>query len=332
MHCGLATPELNRESESSRYDEHSRVSAIYGGLQVGEVMVTSRGKSENAASFGRGRRRFVNLNPTGSTTSSGLAAYGTQQGGYAEFGTNGAPNARNLVRHDRISFINLNPTGAAYSAVLAMSATQEMGNVSFGGDPTAALWNGTADSFVALNPVGATSSQGFGIAGNEEVGEVQFGFGSDFAAGLWTGTASSFVNLNPAGATFSWAWATDGTHQVGYAQFGGGTHAMLWSGSADSAIDLDAALGSDYSGSEAFAVWTDGQTTYVAGDAGSSSGEHAIVWAITPEPSSIGLLCLGAAQVVYRAPAEAPTVGFLIIWLPSTGSGPELVERLALKT
>ena len=57
---------------------------------------------------------------------------------------------------------------------------------------------------------------------------------------LWDGTAIA-IDLNPSGFMSSLAHATDGKTQVGYAAStaaGLDSHAMLWSGSAGSAVDL----------------------------------------------------------------------------------------------
>ena len=64
---------------------------------------------------------------------------------------------------------------------------------------------------------------------------------------LWNGLAAAPIDLNPTDLGFqsSEAIGTNGTQQVGYGNIGlpggnvGPTHALLWSGSADSAVDLN---------------------------------------------------------------------------------------------
>jgi hypothetical protein len=73
------------------------------------------------------------------------------------------------------------------------------------------------------------------------------------------------------------------------------TVAGLWFGTASSFINLQTSLGSGYLQSDALGVYTSGNTTYVVGDALSTSGgTHAILWAITeaPEPT-VGMLWAG---------------------------------------
>lgn len=120
-------------------------------------------------------------------------------------------------------------------------------------DFDAMVWTGTAASGVDLTPTdlsGFTNTTAHGIGGTEIVG---YGGGSAtdgpyaYDALLWSnGTPQSAVNLNPTqlGFTASQAIATDGNYQVGIAapQYGDLTsvdsQAMLWHGSAQSAINL----------------------------------------------------------------------------------------------
>ena len=74
---------------------------------------------------------------------------------------------------------------------------------------------------------------------------------------LWSADGS-VADLNPTnltGYTFSEAVGTDGTHQVGYGAIGGSnSHALLWSGTADSAVDLDPTNLTGYSYCQATAI------------------------------------------------------------------------------
>jgi len=124
----------------------------------------------------------------------------------------------------------------------------------------AVLWN-SPTSFIDLHTGGNNFSQVLGIAGSQQVGvqstsfipgqtgNLFFGFAYPtvsgvYAAYLWHGSTSGAVNLNPAAFTSSLAFATNGVQQAGYAYDSAARpsrHAMLWSGTAASALDLSSA-------------------------------------------------------------------------------------------
>jgi Bacterial Ig domain len=116
----------------------------------------------------------------------------------------------------------------------------------------ALLWSGTAASAVVLHPHGFTHSFAEGVSGNEQVGYAFNDLQSnDYSrALLWHGTAASVVSLNPTGYSGTVAWATNGTNQVG----AGGTpsspyqsHALRWTGTAQSVLDLHQLLPAEFS-------------------------------------------------------------------------------------
>ncbi|HXJ44428.1 MAG TPA: hypothetical protein VNH18_34395 [Bryobacteraceae bacterium] len=124
----------------------------------------------------------------------------------------------------------------------------------------AALWT-SPTSFIDLHTGGNNFSQVLGMAGNQQAGfqstspvggqtgNLFFGGAYPTAPGtysayLWHGSTSGAVNLNPAGFTSSLAFTTNGSQQGGYAYDSAtrpSRHAMLWSGSAASALDLSSA-------------------------------------------------------------------------------------------
>jgi hypothetical protein len=68
---------------------------------------------------------------------------------------------------------------------------------------------------------------------------------------------------------------------VGYVLLAsGGYHAALWSGRADSFVDLHTVLGTNYSSSSATAIWSNENTSFVVGIAGG----HAMLWTIREVP------------------------------------------------
>jgi probable HAF family extracellular repeat protein len=80
------------------------------------------------------------------------------------------------------------------------------------------------------------------------------------------GASYKVIDLNPSGFSGSIAYGTSGTQQVGY----GGSHALLWNGSADSFIKLTP---SGFGGSAAYAMNGTQQVGVLAG-----GGGHAILW------------------------------------------------------
>jgi len=113
----------------------------------------------------------------------------------------------------------------------------------------ALLWNGSADSAVDLHPTSEFSnSSAFDTDGAQQVGNGIPEATNTAHALLWSGTATSAVDLHPThladysnSAGFSQAYGVQGGQQVGvaYSQFlSVKPHAILWSGTADSAVDL----------------------------------------------------------------------------------------------
>jgi hypothetical protein len=103
------------------------------------------------------------------------------------------------------------------------------------------------------------------------------------------------VDLNPVGASSSIAYDTHGGQQVGSAILGG-QRAGMWSGSASSWTDLHAFLSSEFDTSEAYGIWHDGASTYVAGKARrvSTGGHEAILW-VGPAPQTIAATSITVA-------------------------------------
>jgi MYXO-CTERM domain-containing protein len=156
----------------------------------------------------------------------------------------------------------------------------------------------------------------FDVRGNQQVG--RFGYAGEPAfnvrAALWHDTPESFVDLSPPGSRRSEALATNGTQQVGLAVFAGSDerHAVLWSGTADSVIDLHQFLPNP----ERFVLSTaedidDAGNVYGwALEEGSPGGRfHAIVWQVVPEPSAAGVLALAAAGLLRRRPRTTKITG-----------------------
>jgi hypothetical protein len=111
--------------------------------------------------------------------------------------------------------------------------------VALAGSTTIAQWTVTS-----LHPNSATASGGFAVFGGQQAGWAVV---SLTTACLWSGSSSTFVSLRrPMNLYDSRAYALDGQHECGSneyfdARYGVNRHAMVWSGSGASAIDLNPA-------------------------------------------------------------------------------------------
>ncbi len=203
---------------------------------------------------------WTSLHPAGSVESYARAISGSQQVGYAIFGT---------VRHAGLwsgtaaSWVDLHPVGATASDANATTGTQQAGFADLGGVMRASLWSGTAASRIDLHPAGSNASSVNAMSGNVQAGfSIMNGEGH---AGLWSGSAASWVSIHPAASAWSVVYGAYGNQQVGGAIIDGNFHASLWSGSAASWVDLHAMLPGTWRDSLAHGLWSDGTTTRIAG-------------------------------------------------------------------
>ena len=206
--------------------------------------------------------------------------------------------------------IDLHPTSLEFSRSFAV-ATDGVQQVGSGrtmlGEPHAVLWDGTANSAIDLHPTNLTnftSSEAYGINGSQQVGygiPVQDNYRH---ALLWNGTAGTAVDLNPTNLTVfnTTAVGVGDGQQVGFGThleinpFGNydATHALLWNGTANSAVDLDPinlhSFGQD---SYALATSANQQVGYYGVDGGGGA-YHAILWkgtgdsAVDLNPTNLG--------------------------------------------
>src|SRR5206468_3397074 len=86
-----------------------------------------------------------------------------------------------------------------------------------------------------VTPIGPAAAKLTGAGTGKQVGG-----GNDGHAYLLTGDSLTSIDLHPLGYSSSMALSTDDTQQCGYAfsTSSFGNHAMLWSGSSASAVDL----------------------------------------------------------------------------------------------
>jgi hypothetical protein len=223
-------------------------------------------------------------NLTGYSSSQIFSAGGNQQAGWGG-GTATGYTSTNDLYHAMIwngsanTAVDLHPTlltGFTSSVATATDGTRQAGYALTGSNNVyhAMAWSGTADSAVDLNPTQFANydqSVAFGVSGNQQVGYMTAPdhFQLPQQAVLWNGTAASAVSLDPVqlesqssnAARGSVAYGIGGGKEVGFAAvISGQVHAILWSGTAASAVDLNPAGSSN---SEAFAtngVWQVGYT------------------------------------------------------------------------
>ena len=236
------------------------------------------GGTVNQAIYWPGSSSSVVLNPGTAGPTYIDSVQGSQQvgqyDGYAYLWTGTAASA-----------INLNPfTGpneARNSEATGTDGTQQVGYADGLGGNGAVLWNGTASSMVNLGPSHMTS-EAVATDGSQQIGNVTPSSGNANAA-LWSGTAASFVNLNPSGWVASMAYDVAGGQQVGAGETPGTNpnlafdntnfHALLWTGTAASFVDLDP---NGYLESQAFG--TNGTQQVGWGLNSADSTDDALVW------------------------------------------------------
>jgi hypothetical protein len=209
---------------------------------------------------------------------------------------------------DTGNFVDLSPTDTSIyfgGAALGTDGAQQVGdvmNTTNDGDH-AVLWNGTASSMVDLNPNGMNESVAYNTNGTQQVGAGQ-NSSAGYQAFLWNGTAASAVDLNPTvltGISTSVAYGTDGTQQVGYGagtRTGGASndHAMLWTGTAASAVDLNPTDLKGFSFSTAYAI-SGNQEVGLAYGSATNNISQAMLWNGT------------AASAVDLSPTDQGSIG-----------------------
>lgn len=254
---------------------------ISGSVQVGSVTPTSG--FDHAALWTSSSASVVSLDQGAFVTSRAIGASGATQVGVGYISDLG--DRAILWNGSSQNPINLHPVGYNYSIVHNMSGTHQVGGAtktSALGRYHAMLWNGSAASAVDLHPTGFDISIGFGIFGNEQVGFAKTAANVEHAM-KWNGTAASAVDLAPLGFTNSRAFDTSGASQVGYASgftfvvgsqtlIDNNLHAMKWSGTAASAVDLHP---SAFKSSQALGIFGDTQIGFAV----TSDGiRHAMLW------------------------------------------------------
>jgi hypothetical protein len=219
---------------------------------------------------------WTDINPAGDQDSYAYGIYGNEIVGS---GGTSAIHALLWSLANLQTPVDLNPGAFSSSEALAIYGTKQVG-YGVTGTPTstqhAILWNGTSASAVDLTPPGVTSAYAYGLDGVVEVGCGIVAPATASHALLWKGAASTMRDLNPAGFADSCARAAHAGLEAGYGHASNGQlHAIAWSGTAKSAVDLHLSLPSTYTESEAFAFDALGD---IIGSVYGSAGWHGAMW------------------------------------------------------
>jgi len=225
-------------------------------------------------------------NISGLIESFGVGVDGNQQVGAAGGPATGfssiyAYQAHAMLWNGTSTAVDLQPTklnGFVGSQANGTNGTQQVGIAWLDGVRFhAMLWNGTADSAVDLNPSGQVESDAYATDGTNQVG-----YAGQHAM-LWSGTAASAVDLQPTNPNLSYiarsfAYAVSGGQEVGSGTLintPSDVHALLWTGTAASAVDLNPA---GYSSSIAYGTNGRQQVGFASAPA---MDTHALLWSGT---------------------------------------------------
>ena len=196
-----------------------------------------------------------------------------------------------LWRGTAKSAVSLHPVGYDMSEARAVFGDVQVGDVSGGKDGQAggaAIWRGTAESMQLLPAPKGLSASAFGIHGSQVVGRI-----SGLGATIWDIDQWKYTVLGE-----GFAVDANGLHQVGYA---GGTfeeHALRWSGTEKSRLDLHQFLPIGFSRSIATGI--DDNGNIVGFGLLSGIGTVPIVWTPVPEPSTVAAIGFGILTLLLR--------------------------------
>lgn len=349
----------------------SSAEGICEGQQVGNggpfIPLNTFGTQSHALVWSGTAASAVDLNPNG-WGSEATACSGNQQVGFGgTLGTtskgtriNPGPTQAMLWSGSASSFVNLNPQGYYSSLAYGVSGGRQVGEA----DPIdpvtgldigshAVVWSGTAASIVDLNPPGFAGSVARAISGLQAVGQgAGPATGGAAHALLWDVGTGGYVDLHPANGPYSLtvAYGTNGTQQVGYGfvpdpsgpfngvfNQNGYVHALLWTGTPDSVVDLNQFLPPGFT--DAYAYGIDSQGTISGSAMGpatislltSMPMAHGFLWTPSVSASMPSLVSITLDQSTVQAGGQAtatvtlnqaaPVGGTLVSLLSSDPAG-----------
>jgi hypothetical protein len=220
------------------------------------------------------------LQPAGYGGSIAFNADGKTQVGVAN---NGNTSHAVMWRGNAKSAVLLHPASYENSAALSAWDALQVGSVV--GGPTgggAVLWRGSLESMQFLpTPASHTVGDAVAVHGNQAVGRLV-----GYSAILWDIDEWTYTPLGED----AFAFDTNGINQVGYGGPGFSEHALVWSGTEASRLDLHQFLPGTFSRSIATGIDANGAIVGYAGDIGQ---EVPVVWTPVPEPTTFAALFLG---------------------------------------
>lgn len=235
----------------------------------------------------------VELHPPGWDKSYAMACDGRQQVGYGYEQFSKQPRRALLWSGSRDSLVVLTgPDASRECYAQGVDDGMQVGGFGGSGRSHACLWHGTSESFVDLHPSGFMGSEATAIRHGQQVGIVWDEKTRTMRAALWTGTADSYVNLAPKGHKQSRPIRCGYGMQVGWIikkDQGMLSRAVLWTGSDQDYLDLQAALPEPWTASSALDLHAEGTTLRVIGTAIQAvmqsgyevnAGELPVIWEI----------------------------------------------------
>lgn len=247
----------------------------------------------------------ISLHPAAYLGSIAYNTDGTTQGGAV------APNQTvsnaAMWQGTAASVVVLHPAGFENSEVRGVWGDIQVGGAAGGpgGAGGAVLWRGTMESMQILPlPPGHLSSGAMAVHGDQIVGSAADAIGNDGQhAMLWLTDGKSVTNLSPTGWG-SFAMDTNGQQQVGVAaQVSGEERAVVWSGTAQSMLNLHQFLPSNIAYSLATGIDEDGNIVGW-GHINGGVGQVPIVWAPVPEPATFLAIGIGLLALSWRSRAK----------------------------
>ena len=266
--------------DSAKYTQEN-VLGVGGGKQVGYGV----SEAAHALLWAGSAGSVVDLHPAGYNGSRASGTDGKQQVGAAGVGGGDAEHAV-VWENTSTSFVDLHPAG-----YLISEAQDVFGGVQVGGvrGLGAVIWHGSAASMEVLpTPKNFTAGDAVAIHGTQAVGRIV-----SYAAVVWNLDTWTYTSLGE-----GFALDTNGVNQVGYAGAAGDEHALRWSGTEASRLDLHQFLPRDFENSVATGVDENGNIVGYGTLLG--VGTVPLVWTPVPEPTTVAVLAVGLFVLAMR--------------------------------
>ncbi len=190
----------------------------------------------SAATWASADWSYIDLIPSGFDVSNRSMANGDYSGhqfGYGNGASTGYRDHALMWSGTANSLVDIHPDAFENSQILMAGDGHEVGFARPSGtnESHAIEWNSDG-SYTELNRAGYTYTAAYSISGDQVVGQGELN-GSRRAL-LWNTASSAPVDLTPISSADCAAYGVENGVQVGYST----NHAMRWTGSASSAVDM----------------------------------------------------------------------------------------------